>query len=192
LAPNLLGRRFAASAPDRVSLADITYIPTADGWLYLAVVLDMFSRRVVGWAMDVRITQELTVNALRMAIATRRPLPGLLHHSDRGGNQCAAHAYRGLLASHGMCCSMSQKADCWGNAPKESFFGSMKTELDASGYQTRQAARSELFQFIEGFHNCHRLQLGNRLHDASAKGTTRSGRVDRNRYPPKRGKVKHA
>ena len=157
LAPNLLGRRFTASAPDRVWLADITYVPTAEGWLYLAVVLDMFSRRVVGWAMDERITQELTLNALRMAIATRRPRPGLLHHSDRG-SQYAAHAYRRLLAGHGMRCSMSRKADCWDNAPMESFFGSMKTELDdASGSQTRQAARSGLFQFIEGFYNCHRL-----------------------------------
>jgi transposase InsO family protein len=157
LAPNLLGRQFTASAPDRVWLADITYIPTAEGWLYLAVVLDMFSRRVVGWAMDERITQQLTLNALRMAIATRRPLPGLLHHSDRG-SQYAAHGYRRLLASHGMRCSMSRKADCWDNAPMESFFGSMKTELDdASGYQTRQAARSGLFQFIEGFYNCRRL-----------------------------------
>ena len=154
LAPNLLGRRFTASAPDGVWLADITYIPTAEGWLYLAVVLDMFSRRVVGWAMDERITQELTLNALRMAIATRRPRPGLLHHSDRG-SQYAAHAYRRLLAGHGMRCSMSRKADCWDNAPMESFFGSMKTELDdASGYQTRQAARTGLFQFIEGFYNC--------------------------------------
>ena len=117
----------------------------------------MFSRRVVGWAMDERITQQLTLNALRMAIATRRPLPGLLHHSDRG-SQYAAHGYRCLLASHGMRCSMSRKADCWDNAPMESFFGSMKTELDdASGYQTRQAARAGLFQFIEGFYNCRRL-----------------------------------
>ena len=99
-------------------MADITYIPTAEGWLYLAVVLDMFSRRVVGWAMDERITQELTLNALRMAIATRRPRPGLLHHSDRG-SQYAAHAYRRLLAGHGMRCSMSRKADCWDNAPME-------------------------------------------------------------------------
>jgi len=88
LAPNLLGRRFTASAPDRMWLADITYVPTAEGWLYLAVVLDMFSRRVVGWAMDKRITRELTLNALRMAIATRRPRPGLLHHSDRGSQGC--------------------------------------------------------------------------------------------------------
>jgi transposase InsO family protein len=157
VAPNLLGRRFTASAPDRVWLADITYIPTAEGWLYLAVVLDMFSRRVVGWAMDERITQELALNALRMAIATRRPAPSLLHHSDRG-SQYAAHAYRRLLANHGMRCSMSRKADCWDNAPMESFFSSLKTELDdASSYQTRQAARSELFQFIEGFYNRHRL-----------------------------------
>ena len=99
----------------------------------------MFSRRVVGWAMDERITRELTLNALRMAIATRRPRPGLLHHSGRG-SQYAAHAYRRLLAGHGMRCSMSRKADCWDNAPMESFFGSIKTELDdASGYQTRQA-----------------------------------------------------
>jgi len=112
---------------------------------------------VVGWAMDKRITQELTLNALRMAIATRRPAPGLLHHSDRG-SQYASHAYRRLLASHGMHCSMSRKADCWDNAPMESFFGSMKTELDGgSGYQTRQAARSELFQFVEGFYNRQRL-----------------------------------
>ena len=160
IAPNLLGRRFTASAPDRVWLADITYIPTTEGWLYLAVILDMFSRRVVGWAMDERITQELTLNALRMAIATRRPAPGLLHHSDRG-SQYAAHAYRRLLARNGMRCSMSRKADCRDNAPMESFFGSMKTELDSgSGYQTRQAARSELFQFIEGFYNRQRLHSG--------------------------------
>jgi len=115
LAPNLLGRRFTASAPDRMWLADITYVPTAEGWLYLAVVLDMFSRRVVGWAMDKRITRELILNALRMAIATRRPRPGLLHHSGRG-SQYAAHAYRRLFAGHGMRCSMSRKADCWDNA----------------------------------------------------------------------------
>ncbi len=157
LAPNLLARQFTAPAPDRVWLADITYIPTAEGWLYLAVILDMFSRRIVGWAMDERITQELTLSALRMAIATRHPRPGLLHHSDRG-SQYAAHAYRRLLAEHGMVCSMSRKAGCWDNAPMESFFDSMKTELDdGSGYQTRQVARNELFQFIEGFHNRHRL-----------------------------------
>jgi putative transposase len=157
LAPNLLARQFTALAPDRVWLADITYIPTAEGWLYLAAILDMFSRRIVGWAMDDRITQELTLSALRMAIVTRHPKPGLLHHSDRG-SQYAAHAYRHLLADHGMLCSMSRKANCWDNAPIESFFGTMKTELDdGSGYETRQEARNELFQFIEGFYNRHRL-----------------------------------
>jgi putative transposase len=114
LAPNLLARQFTALAPDRVWLADITYIPTAEGWLYLAAILDMFSRRIVGWAMDDRITQELTLSALRMAIVTRHPKPGLLHHSDRG-SQYAAHAYRHLLADHGMLCSMSRKANCWDN-----------------------------------------------------------------------------
>ncbi len=110
--------------------------------------------------MDERITQELTLNALRMVIATRRLAPGLLHHSDRG-KKYAAHAYRRLLARNGMHCSMSRKADCWDNAPVESFFGSIKTELDSgSGYQTRQAARSELFQFIEGFYNRQRLHSG--------------------------------
>jgi putative transposase len=119
-----------ALAPDRVWLADITYIPTAEGWLYLAAILDMFSRRIVGWAMDDRITQELTLSALRMAIATRHP----------------------------KLCSMSRKANCWDNAPIESFFGNMKTELDdGSGYETRQEARNDLFQFIEGFYNRHRL-----------------------------------
>jgi putative transposase len=157
LAPNLLARQFTALAPDRVWLADITYIPTAEGWLYLAAILDMFSRRIVGWAMDDRITQELTLSALRMAIATRHPKPGLLHHSDRG-SQYAAYAYRHLLADHGMLCSMSRKANCWDNAPIESFFGNMKTELDdGSGYETRQEARNDLFQFIEGFYNRHRL-----------------------------------
>ena len=156
LAPNLLGQQFMASAPDRVWLVDITYIPTAEGWLYLAVVLDMFSRGGVGWARDERITQELTLSALRMAIAVRRPLPGLLYHSDRG-SQYAAHAYRRLLARHGMRCYMSRKANCWDNAPMESFFGSMKTELDdATSYRACQAARTGLFQFIEGY-NCRRL-----------------------------------
>jgi len=157
LAPNLLGRRFTASAPDRVWLADITYVPTAEGWLYLAVVLDMFSRRVVGWAMDERITQQLTLNALRMAIATRRPRPGLLHHSDRG-SQYAAHAYRRLLAGHGMRCSMSRKADCWDNAPMESFYATLKGELvEQRDYLTRDEARADIFQFLEGWYNRRRL-----------------------------------
>jgi transposase InsO family protein len=150
VAPNLLDRRFAATAPNRVWLANITYIPTAEGWLYLAIVLDMFSRRVVGWAMRDTMPQELTIAALQMAICNRRPGPGLVHHSDRG-SQYAARTYRRLLDQHGMLCSMSRKGDCWDNAPMESFFGSMKTELDdGSRFETHQAAKNAVFAFIEG------------------------------------------
>jgi putative transposase len=157
VAPNLLERQFSAPAPNRIWLADITYIPTGEGWLYLAVVLDMFSRRVVGWAMSETMPQELTIAALQMAITNRRPGPGLVHHSDRG-SQYAARAYRRLLEEHHMLCSMSRKGDCWDNAPMESFFGSMKTELDdGTVFETRQAAKSAVFSFIEGFYNRFRL-----------------------------------
>ena len=115
LAPNLLARRFTAPAPNRVGLADITYVPTEEGWLHLAVVLDLFARKVVGWAMAPTMPQELTLAALRMAITNRRPDPGLTHHSDRG-SQYAAHEYRRLLDEHGMVCSMSRKGNCWDNA----------------------------------------------------------------------------
>lgn len=117
----------------------------------------MFSRRVVGWAMSDTIPQELTIAALQMAITNRRPGPGLVHHSDRG-SQYAARAYRRLLEQHGMLCSMSRKGDCWDNAPMESFFGSMKTELeDGAVFETRQVAKSALFSFVEGFYNSQRL-----------------------------------
>ncbi|TPG53638.1 IS3 family transposase [Roseomonas nepalensis] len=153
VAPNLLDRQFTASGPNRVWLADMTYIPTGEGWLYLAVVLDLFSRKVVGWAMRETMAQELTIAALQMAITNRRPGPELLLHSDRG-SQYAAHGYRRLLAKHGMLCSMSRKGDCWDNAPMESFFGSLKTELgEDEPFPTRQAARSALFAFIEAFYN---------------------------------------
>lgn len=158
IAPNLLDRQFTAAAPNRVWLADIAYVPTAEGWLYLAVVLDLFARRVVGWAMSETMPQELTIDALRMAIAHRRPGPGLLHHSDRG-TQYAAHAYRRLLEENGMCCSMSRKGNCWDNAPMESFFGSMKTELDIDdvAFDTRRQARVAIFSFLETFYNRCRL-----------------------------------
>jgi len=158
IAPNLLDRQFTAAAPNQVWLADITYVPTAEGWLYLAVVLDLFARRVVGWAMSETMPQQLTIDALRMAIARRRPAPGLLHHSDRG-SQYAAHAYRRLLAENGMRCSMSRKGNCWDNAPMESFFGSMKTELDNDeiAFETRQQARVAVFGFLETFYNRRRL-----------------------------------
>jgi transposase InsO family protein len=157
VAPNLLDRQFAATTPNKVWLADITYIPTGEGWLYLAVVLDMFSRKVVGWAMSEIITKELTIAALEMAITQRRPGPGLLHHSDRG-SQYAAHAYRHLLERSNMLCSMSRKGDCWDNAPMESFFGSLKTELDDKiGFETRHDAKRAIFSFVETFYNSRRL-----------------------------------
>ena len=157
VAPNLLDRQFTATAPNQVWLADITYIPTGEGWLYLAVVLDLFARRVVGWAMSETMPQELTIAALHMAITSRRSGPGLVHHSDRG-SQYAAHAYRRLLDKHGMLCSISRKGDCWDNAPMESFFGSMKTELgDDIVFETRQDAKRTIFSFIETFYNRRRL-----------------------------------
>lgn len=157
LAPNLLARQFATTAPNRIWLADMTYISTDEGWLYLAAVLDMFSRRILGWAMSETMPQELTIAALQMAITNRRPLPGLVVHSDRG-SQYAAHAYRNLLGQHGLLCSMSRKGDCWDNAPVESFFGSMKSELDdGRAYRTRQDARHAVSSFIETFYNRQRL-----------------------------------
>ena len=157
-APNLLDRQFASAvAPNQVWLADMTYIATGEGWLYLAAILDLFSRKVVGWAMSETMPQELTLAALNMAITNRNPGPGLLHHSDRG-SQYAAHAYRRVLDEHGMRCSMSRKGNCWDNAPMESFFGSLKTELDGDRpFNTRQAARTALFRAIEGWHNRQRL-----------------------------------
>ena len=157
-APNLLDRQFASAvAPNQVWLADMTYIATGEGWLYLAAILDLFSRKVVGWAMSDTMPQELTMAALNMAIINRKPGPGLLHHSDRG-SQYAAHAYRRVLDEHGIRCSMSRKGNCRDNAPMESFFGSLKTELDGDGpFDTQQAARTALFRAIEGWHNRKRL-----------------------------------
>ena len=156
IAPNLLEQEFTVAAPNQVWLADITYIPTTEGSLYLAVVLDLFARKVVGWAMSETMPQALAIDALKMAIAQRRPGPGLLHHSDRG-SQYAAHAYRHLLEENGMRCSMSRKGNCWDNAPMESFFGSLKTELDDDVFDTRQKARTEIFSFLETFYNSRRL-----------------------------------
>ena len=157
IAPNLLGRVFTAAAPDQVWLADLTYIWTAEGWLYLAVVLDLYTRRVVSWAMADHLGQELALAALDMAIVRQRPAPGLLHHADRGV-QYAAHGYRARLQAHGMLCSMSRKGDCWDNAPMESFFATLKGELvEEADYQTRDEARADVFQYIEGFYNRRRL-----------------------------------
>jgi transposase InsO family protein len=157
VAPNRLERQFTAAAPDRVWLADLTYIWTAEGWLYLAVVLDLFSRRVVGWAMAEHLGHELALAALDMAIAQQRPAPGLLHHSDRGV-QYACRAYRQRLEAHDVVCSMSRKGDCWDNAPMESFYATLKGELiDQRDYATRDEARADVFQYVEGFYNRRRL-----------------------------------
>lgn len=157
VAPNLLDRHFAPAGPTQVWVADITYVPTEEGWLYLAVILDLFSRKVVGWAMRDHRRTELPLAALTMAIQRQRPAPGLIHHSDRG-SQYAAAAYRKILADHGIIQSMSRKANCWDNAPMESFFGSLKSELvHCQRYPTRQAARADLFAYMEGYYNRQRL-----------------------------------
>jgi putative transposase len=155
-APNTLGRAFKQSAPNAAWVTDITYVPTREGWLYLAVILDLFSRRVVGWAMSDRITRKLTLDALDMALCARRPPRGLLHHSDRGC-QYASHDYRRELADRGIDCSMSRKANCWDNAVAESFFATLKTELvHHDDYPSRARARSAIFDYVEVFYNRQR------------------------------------
>jgi putative transposase len=154
-APNLLGRVFSASQPNACWLTDITFIPTREGWLYLAVILDLYSRAVVGWAMSRRLDRALAIDALTMAIARRGVAPGILH-SDRGTLYAVAQ-YRALLVRHSIRQSMSRKADCWDNAPMESFFHTLKTELvHHCDYPTRQAARSSLFEYMEVFYNRQR------------------------------------
>jgi transposase InsO family protein len=156
VAENLLDQNFVADRPDQVWLADITYIPTGEGWLYLAVILDLFTRKVVGWAMRDHMRAELTVAALTMAIQRRRPGVGLVHHSDRG-SQYAAGDYRDILQAAAIIRSMSRKGNCWDNAPMESFFGTLKTELVHQGeYPDRDAARRDLFAYIEGYYNRQR------------------------------------
>lgn len=155
LAPNLLERRFEASAPNQVWVADITYVATTEGWLYLAVVLDLFARRVVGWATSTSLERDLVLWALGDASERRRPAAGLLHHSDRG-SQYASGEYRVLLAQAKMTASISRKGNCWDNAAMESFFASLKAELPQPVFQSRAAARSALFDYIERFYNRQR------------------------------------
>jgi putative transposase len=153
IAPNLLNRNFSAAAPNLVWLTDITYVETAQGWLYLAAVMDLYSRRIVGWAMDDHLRTELPLAALNMAISTRRPGPNLIHHSDRGV-QYASADYRSALQSANMRASMSRRADCYDNAPMESFFHTLKTEqVYHQQYETRDQAKSDIFAYIEGFYN---------------------------------------
>jgi putative transposase len=156
VAPNLLARQFTIDRPDAVWVSDITYIWTSEGWLYLAGVVDLYSRMVVGWSMSRRITQQLTLDALNQALGRRHPKPGLLHHSDRG-SQYAAGDYQKLLKDHRMTVSMSRKADPWDNAPMESFFGTLKTELIyQERFSTREDAKVKIFEYIEMFYNRER------------------------------------
>jgi putative transposase len=153
IAPNLLDRSFSATAPNQVWLADITYIETDQGWLYLAAVMDLYSRRIVGWAMADHLRASLPLAALRMAISAQRPGVGLIHHSDRGV-QYASADYRKLMQSAGLRASMSRKGDCYDNAPMESFFHTLKTELvHHRHYATRIEATRDIFAYIEGFYN---------------------------------------
>lgn len=152
-APNILQGNFEAARLDAKWCADITYIPTQEGWLYLAVILDLFSRRIVGWAMDKRMTQQLVCTALQMALRQRQPAEPLIHHSDRG-SQYTSDAYQQLLAAHDITPSMSGRGNCYDNAPVESFFGTLKTELvHHTVYRTRQDAKTDIFFYIEGFYN---------------------------------------
>jgi transposase InsO family protein len=154
---NLLERDFSAEQPDQVYAADVTYIWTSEGWLYLAVVLDLFSRKVVGWSMSSRMKADLVCDALKMAIWRRRPKVGLIHHSDRG-SQYASKAFRKLLKAHSIRGSMSRKGDCWDNAAVESFFGSLKQErVQWRSYQTRLEAQQDILQYIAVFYNGYRL-----------------------------------
>ena len=157
VAENVLERQFEVKLPNARWAADITYIWTRQGWLYLAVVMDLFSRRIVGWSMQETLARSLVIDALEMALRARRPDSGLVHHSDRGC-QYASLDYQELLRRAGCTCSMSRKGNCWDNAPVESFFSTLKMELvHERRYRTRQEARMEVFEFIEVWYNRERL-----------------------------------
>ena len=157
VAPNVLDRNFTPDAPNQVWAGDITYIWTAEGWLYLAVVLDLFNREVVGWSIKPRMTADIVTDALKMAWFRRRPAPGLIHHSDRG-SQYASGAFQAQLHEYGMQCSMSRKGNCWDNACSESFFNSLKNErVHGTRYDTQAEARADIFDYIEPFYNRKRL-----------------------------------
>lgn len=159
--PDLLARSFTVDQPNKVWVSDITYIRTGQGWLYLAAVLDLFARRIVGWAMDASLTQELTLRALRMALQMRQPLPGLIHHSDHG-SQYTSLEYQLLLQAHQAQPSMGRVGSCFDNAVMESFFGTLKSEwLSFQRFATRQQAITSSFYYIELFYNRKRLHSAN-------------------------------
>jgi transposase InsO family protein len=156
VAPNVLNREFDAAQPNAAWAGDITYLWTQEGWLYLAVLLDLYSRKVVGWSLRSHIDSELVEGALELAVGNHRPEAGLIHHTDRG-SQYASHAYRDLLGEHGMICSMSRKGECLDNAVVERFFGSLKRERTSHQYyETRQEARDDVIDYIEMFYNSTR------------------------------------
>jgi putative transposase len=160
VAPDLLDRHFDADRPDTVWLADISYLPTDEGWLYLAAIEDLATREIVGWSMADHLRGELACDALVMAIQRRQPPRGLIQHSDRGV-QYASKPYRAILARHGITQSMSRKGDCLDNAPMESFFGSLKNELvHRTTFPTREAARRAIFEYVEAFYNRRRRHSG--------------------------------
>ena len=157
VADNLLARNFTPTAPNRVWTSDITYLWTEEGWLYLAVVLDLFNREVVGWSIKPRMTADLVTDALTMAWFRKRPAPGMLHHSDRG-SQYASQAFQKKLKEYGMTCSMSRKGNCWDNAPTESWFNSFKNErVHGVRYASHAEMKSEVFEYIEVFYNRKRM-----------------------------------
>ena len=157
VAPNRLQQQFNVAEPNEAWVSDITHIRTHEGWLYLAVVMDLFSRRIVGWSMQATLKRPLVLEALEMAIKQRRPQPGLLHHSDRG-SQYASHDYQAVLADNKMDVSMSRRGDCYDNAVVESFFGSLKTEcIQDTVYSSRCQAKLALFDYMEVFYNRQRL-----------------------------------
>ena len=157
VAENLLNREFFCAGPNHVWVSDITCIWTLEGWLYLAAVIDLHSRMVVGWSMKERIDRSLVLDALSMAVGRRDPKPGLIHHSDRG-SQYASDDYQKALKTHAMRCSMSRKGNCWDNAVAESFFSTLKTErVHQRIYRNREEARRDIFEYIEVFYNRVRL-----------------------------------
>ena len=163
VAPNLLNREFKVEKPDTAYVSDITYIWTSEGWLYLAVVLDLFSRQIVGWSMNSQMDRTLVIDALQMAVWRRKPARGLIHHSDRGSQYCSGD-FQNILNTFGIVCSMSRKGNCWDNAVAESFFGSLKTErVFFAKYKTRDDAKKDIIDYIEMFYNSRRRHsyLGN-------------------------------
>jgi transposase InsO family protein len=175
VAKNVLGRRFDTTRPNEVWVGDITYLETGEGWLYVAVLLDLFSRKVVGWAASERIDTNLCSTALKRAIRGEHPPAGILHHSDQG-SQYASHEYQALLKQHRIRCSMSRRANCWDNAVAESFFATMKKELGDERPRTRAGGLALLVVFIEGYYNRQRLHssIGFRT---PAEAMAKAGRV---------------